>query len=43
MEKNMIDIILLPWTLFKYIFSLVIWGSIFGGIYWIIKEHITWK
>ena len=33
----MLELILLPWTLFKYIFSLGLWGVLF------ITLHHQWK
>ena len=33
----MLELILLPWTIFKYIFSLGLWGAL------IITLHYQWK
>jgi len=35
----MLELILLPWTLFKYIFSLGLWGALFMTLHFYWKKH----
>jgi len=35
----MLEIILLPWTLFKYLFSLGLWGVLFITLHYQWKKH----
>ena len=37
----MSDLILLPWVLFKYIFSLGLWGVLFISIHYQWEENTT--
>lgn len=35
----MSELILLPWTIFKYIFSLGLWGALFMTLHYQWKQH----
>ena len=35
----MLELILLPWTLFKYIFSLGLWGVFFFTLHYLWNKH----
>jgi len=35
----MLELILLPWTLFKYIFSLGLWSVFFITLHYLWKKH----
>lgn len=34
------EFILLPFTLFKWLFSFAVWGSLIGLVYWAVKEKL---
>jgi hypothetical protein len=35
----MTELILLPWTIFKYIFSLGLWGALFMTLHFYWQKH----
>jgi hypothetical protein len=38
----MLDLILLPWILFKYVFSLGLWFALFMTLHYQCKKHNVW-